>query len=382
MTTLVLAEPFETGDSLSASATGGTFSVQNTTKHSATYGLEQNPSGAASTWRGRGRAATGALADWGLDSAYASVVFQYATLSASVPPTFTFVNSALAVLAFWRVNANGAVQLFYTNGSDATTSIGTSATLLTAGTKYVIGCKVLNVASAGGASVELTINGVVAVSASSLTIRSSGRTIDQMLFGSGSSLTYDWFFDDLMVASDGYPGECWTQVLHPTSDATNTFTSGTFADLDEMDGATNDGDTSFAGDATSGHVLTCNFEALSGRAAGGQILAVVANMVVRDEGGASSLNGRLVSGATTDNWTAADPGSTYVLRQKIYTTDPNTGAAWTVAAVNAIKFGLANAASVAIRCTALALWVVYKQDALLVDGGLVNRGLVNGGLVD
>lgn len=101
-----------------------------------------------------------------------------------------------------------------------------------------------------------------------------------------------------------------------------------------------DGDTTYIFDATVGHKSLfdmANFAAPVPLA----ITAVQTSFTARkDDATTRQVRAFNVSGATTTSGATENMSASYVKYNDIYPTDPNTGAAWTPAAVDALQVGV------------------------------------------
>lgn len=101
---------------------------------------------------------------------------------------------------------------------------------------------------------------------------------------------------------------------------------------------TQDGDTSYVYSSNPGDADLYNLADLPSTPA--SIIGVVSKAAVRkSDAGTRTAQFQLKSGATTSLTTPAVLGSSYGYLSRVDTVDPNTGAAWTAAAVNALQIG-------------------------------------------
>jgi len=117
---------------------------------------------------------------------------------------------------------------------------------------------------------------------------------------------------------------------------TTVFPTGT-PHWDAVDDTTDDGDSTYIETAISGHRDMFNLPDIPSHAIVSSV-KVCAN-AKRTAGGASLQIG--IRSGTTDSWaTATSPTNSYALYNNTWNTDPNTGAAWTAAGVNAMQAGV------------------------------------------
>jgi len=128
---------------------------------------------------------------------------------------------------------------------------------------------------------------------------------------------------------------------------TTVFPTGT-PHWDAVNDNTSDGDSTYIETATLGHRDMFNLPDIPSHATVSSV-KVYAN-AKRTVGGASLQIG--IRSGTTDSWaTAVSPTTSYVLYNNTWTTDPNTGSAWTAAGVNAMQAGVSCNAAKGVRVT-------------------------------
>jgi hypothetical protein len=66
----------------------------------------------------------------------------------------------------------------------------------------------------------------------------------------------------------------------------------------------------------------------------------VTSLVKKTDNGTHNITNQCKSGATDSAGTSTTPGVAYAYLADIYSTDPNTSAAWSASGVNAAKIGL------------------------------------------
>jgi len=144
--------------------------------------------------------------------------------------------------------------------------------------------------------------------------------------------------DDFWVDTTTDHGDCRVYHLVPNGAGSSTqFTPSTGSNyqcVDELPTNTTD----YVYDSTPGHVdlyTMSDLPAISGNVKAVQALAWMA----KSDSGARSGKVVLKSGATTDEGPECFVSTSYLVSSKLYETDPNTGLAWTVGAVNALECG-------------------------------------------
>jgi len=241
--------------------------------------------------------------------------------------------------------------LFTRSGADTMTFIIRSM----AGATIISG----TVADSGGA--ELNFNLGFRANAAS-----NGRIhLDEIVIETGAAASIDDPYNDLGVSF----GE---HVMVPTAAGnSNNFTSGTFADVDEIP---NNGGTDFLSATADGSLRKATFTTQnlgSGAGASPHIIKILLDSAVM----LCVTNGRVASPLLLSGGTEYDVGAggaqigtgAYEMRSGVYVLDPFDSAAWTAAKVNALEVGASNLTAGApstLRVTATYLSVFGTISAL------------------
>jgi hypothetical protein len=186
-------------------------------------------------------------------------------------------------------------------------------------------------------------------SAGTVTVKANGTTIftltgintgyvtgyDSLRFAGNQNVDYD----DLFVRDDTtFVGEVRVETLYPNADtADKDFTPST--------GGTNynlvadfDGDTDYVSSATPGDIDRYAFDDLASTPT--TIHAVQTRITARkDDVTTRAIRASMDSGGTIASGVTTGTGTSYADVTDIFTTDPNTSAAWTASGVNAVKAG-------------------------------------------
>jgi hypothetical protein len=238
----------------------------------------------------------------------------------------------------------GSLQFFRGAGS---TAIGPASTIVVPSGSFVyIEVKVLISSTVG--TVECHVNGVTAIPSTG-SLNTQGSTTTNITFvGIGGPQTTSWFFDDVYVcdtlgtANNNFLGNTAIKCVLPTANGTtNQWTKA-----GSTPAATNwqsvnenppDDGVTLVQDATVGHIDRYTFPAITANT----VAAVVVNLRANEDAvGTRSIRAAVKSGATLgDNGVDFALNTTFTDYQGIFETDPNTAAAWAVAAVNAAEFG-------------------------------------------
>lgn len=251
--------------------------------------------------------------------------------------------TAIVVFEVYKLTlriTNGTTNIYLTGSS-------TSSTIaLTLDTWHLI-----HIEFVSGGTCSLDVDGGTPVTAGS-----HGGTIPFVRFAGESAAGLDAYWDS-WVLSDAVLGyEPAVYCLDPDGDGANTAWTGTYADADETD---EDGDTSYLTTSSAAAKETVTLESTTSAGVVGTIKAVKTQAVIRDEGGAASVETLLRPGSTDrEGGENVDPGTSYVSMGAIWETNPDTTAAWTASELDATEIGVLNNNAVAVRATRLALMVL------------------------
>ena len=150
-----------------------------------------------------------------------------------------------------------------------------------------------------------------------------------------------YVLDNTGSFNNDFLGNVKVVPLFPSSDtATLQWTPSTAGTHYTLVNETKDNDdTSYVEDATSGQVDLWGYQAAPSL---GTIAGVQVNTTCRDtDANTFSLITRVVSGATiSDDSAQAVNTTSYVSKQRIVATDPNSGVAWAASGLNAAQFGI------------------------------------------
>jgi len=113
---------------------------------------------------------------------------------------------------------------------------------------------------------------------------------------------------------------------------------GTAADWKTISESSPDSDYSYLADSTVGDQTRFTYPSISGTTVFDVVVWMFSD---KDDAGTRILRAVTKSGSTVgDNGVDLAQGSTYTYQAGIFETDPNTGSAWTVSAVNSAEFGV------------------------------------------
>lgn len=349
---------FESGDLNPEFVTNsGTVSISSTTKRSGTYAFRSNPTTTAVGWgRMGGHDATGIKnSNYDTATAYHRFYFQYATKPASgSEPIFRSFTSGGAAKFSLRINSSGNLAAYDSAG----TLKATGSTALSSSTWYRIEPKVGTGASA---SWEVLIDGAVEISGTAdLTASNNGFSVyGKHADVSGQSV--DFFYDDIAVDDAAYPGDGVIKILVPTANgSTMQWTAGTgssnYLEVDDIPMV----QASYVKNVSTNDVALFALTDTAAAGIAGTINAVRPLIFPRlDSTGTNALSMRIKSGATTADLStnALTTGGAYL--SKVYATDPNTGAAWTLAGVDALEVGAIETSAILSRLMDVQVYVDY-----------------------
>jgi hypothetical protein len=220
--------------------------------------------------------------------------------------------------------------------------VGSSAAVLTEDVWHWVEVKVVLGTTDSNGTIEVRVDGALAVSFTGIDTYNTRDTVNLGFYGSSG----EWRVDDIIVNDDQGaafttpPGDCVIDVIRPNASGSVTDWSGTFADVDDPNGAS-DGDTTFVESNTIGAASRFSMASLVGVStsiAGVQPRAKARNTdagmrAIRTQVRGSA--GTVVTGATYT------PDTTYAWsRGHFVYTDPDTSVAWTDAGITAVQAGV------------------------------------------
>lgn len=200
-----------------------------------------------------------------------------------------------------------------------------------------------SIADAGG-TVTVRLNGTQVMTFTGDTKNGGTSTnIDQVSFtgtgGSTSSFTDDIYICNALGSApwNGFVGEIRVLSSLPTGVGASTQLTPT-GSANNWDNANDTGtDTTYNGSATPGLRDTY---AMADISTTGSVLGVqVTSRMLKTDAGIGSMKPAIKSGATLAYGTTRVLAASAVTYQEVLETDPNTGTAWTLAAINALEVG-------------------------------------------
>lgn len=363
----------ETGDTSELHA-NASCTVQSSIKRTGAYAYQFNTTSSIPGWgRIRKLAATGAPTIFVETNAYFSGYFYVGSRpSAADEDVWRFTGAATNGPTIAHTTS-GTLKLYYYNGSNTKTLVGTTSALSTSAW-HLFEVSIVNYAtgSANG-SIELKIDGVSALSATSIQhTASSTDHLESCIIGSnidGAFSASNVYWDDIAISDSAYPGAGQVNILVPTAAGTEStgWASGTGATYAEVDEIPHDSDTTYIKSTAAGDARNYNLTDSATAGVAGTVGAVKFCAINRNEGGAPSGHvrwGKTSISASTSTSTAAFPAS-YGLIAGISST-------WTTTAdVDALILGVAQVGtSLAARCTALyaMVWSTGQINTTVTPG--------------
>lgn len=255
---------------------------------------------------------------------------------------FIFKDNSGNVLCRFGLSNSQELVLYRANSVEIGRS---SAGQITASGWYHYECKFTP--NGATSSIELRINEVTVYSNNSFPIGSTGgpgstaTSTASVGFKSGVSFSY---VDDL-YAWDGsgsynndFLGDKRVATMFPDGDTTEadwTPNSGSTG-YTQIDETSPDGDTTYVTSSTAGDISEFNFAAMPTGAIGINAVQIY-TAAKKTDTGTCDVRTDIVSGAFSTAGPTQTCTTAYVYKENIFETDPNTGALWTKAGVDAAK---------------------------------------------
>ena len=233
----------------------------------------------------------------------------------------------------------------YYKGSSLSVALGTTSSGVSASTWTYVELKVKIHASTG--TVDVLFDGVsrLALTGQNTDQATSGLMRAVRFLGSTGGGDHTQL-DDLYICdttgsvNTGLLGPQKIVMVKPANDGgTNQFTTNSGSThYDRVNQNPPDGDTTYLEDATTGHQELFGYDAVTGLAS---VTALQMNTVARltDANQFSVKSSILSNGTGSDDTAQTVSGIDFQSNGRVVETDPHTSAAWTVAGVNAAKFG-------------------------------------------
>ena len=237
-----------------------------------------------------------------------------------------------------RVTSTGALRATR-NG----TSLGVSSAVISANVWYWLSVKV-NIHDSTG-TVTVYVNGVSVLALTGQDTRNGGTagTVDNIQLVSAAN-SHNWDNTHILDTSGGSPlndqptTEEWridTQVATGAGNSTQ-FTPSTGSNWQNVDDATEDGDSTYNESSTVGHT---DLFAIGNFTAGVVREVQVCLLARKTDSGTREIREKCRSNSTNYSGSTQALTSAYALYRQNREVDPNTSAAWASAALDAAEFG-------------------------------------------
>jgi hypothetical protein len=257
--------------------------------------------------------------------------------------TIFYVEDSSAFVCSLHYTTDG--RLAVCRGSGGTTIVAQSASgLLASNTWYHIEARYKPHNSTGSGVVKL--NGTTVVSASG-NLSSSGSNIARALRFYGGNVSDGGVrsYDHVVVmdisgsAFNDFIGPSTIKTLFPSGAGDLTqWAPNTGTNYQAVDEIGEDGDTTYVSASTAGNKDLYNFDDLA--STDSPKLVTVLTLTRKDDGTARTMAPTIRSGATDLDGSTYTQTTSYDYAEMITETDPNTSAAWTKAAVDALQAGV------------------------------------------
>jgi hypothetical protein len=342
--TLLLISGFEEGTTDEATTASGTSAVQSAVKRTGTYALRQNPTAAGAIYAVRSIGADGGGAEFALSTMYVTFYMRLGAVPTATVRVAVAANAAASVNAWIRMDSSG--HIFLSNAAESSNS-SNAATLSADGLWHLVEVKFVQ-----NGTCTLQVDG-----GSSVSITGANVVLDRFQFGTGSTQTKDFYYDDLAIDDASAPGAGQCVVMLPDGAGAQTggWTAGTGTTFAEVDDIPSDDDTTYWAASASGE-RSVSLASAAASGVVGSIKAIKLRSLLRCITTASG-NIKAYSGAASSSTSSTALPTTYTPLRKVLPTDPNTSAAWTASGLDALELGVVTAASSAIRCTQLCVMV-------------------------
>jgi len=334
---------FESGSTIEAAATSGTLSIQTSTKRTGDYGLRVNPTTTnVGYFQHTGRnGATGLTLNENDAETFYRFYFQYATKPLTGTEDIAQAISTANTTKFsLRISSDGVLAAYDSAGA----SLSTGTTVLAASTWYRIEMKV---GTGAAADWEVRINGVSELSGTGNLLTSNNAVLRMGKVVNRNGNSVDFFYDDAKLDNSAYPAESEVKRMDVDSDGSFTaWTIGTGAgdDYTNLDEVPTDGNTTHLISLTPGNVSTAGLESTSAAGVSGTVNAVLPVTYSTMDSANSTATVRFVSGGSNFHVSPTVAGGARMIG-RYYSTDPATGSAWVLSALDSVEVGMVEGSS-------------------------------------
>lgn len=358
----------ETGDTAEVRSTAGTVALSTTTVLHGVYSLDINTSTTGRYRVGKftpaGVVTTGAGIEFNVANLKADGYFRIATApAANTEEISTVLDTGGTIKLSLRQDSSRHILVY----DNTTTLVCTTTTALTADTWYELQFSGTTSASASaysleildtsGNSVDTSCSGTMNQGSTNFGSWNLGRATNQN--SQTTRVFYDsWTWDD----SSFYTGHRVLRMAPNANGATQQWTAGTnSSNYLEVDEIPTDNDTTYVesnGSANQTALIALDSTATAG-ISGTIISAKAWGRIREDTTGTSSNVLRVSSGGTDSDTSATNHTTSYTNIFNFRVTDPNTSAAWTTSALDAVEIGSNEANAIAMRMTTNSMFVDF-----------------------
>ena len=266
--------------------------------------------------------------------------FRFTETGDIATPLIQFLDGAIVHV---RLMFDESLGIFFFHRG--TTEIGVrTTTSLAANVWHYIEAKV-TIGDAPDGVASLKINGVDVLTQTGLDTRNAGNATANIIKINGIN-NQNTYFDDLYICdgsgavNNDYLGDIKVECLLPTADgATADWTALSGADYTNVDEALQDGDTTYISSSTANQVDTFamgNLATSAGTIKGVQYLL----MARKDDAGSRSVAPVARPVSTDRVGTTASLADTYAYVREIAELNPEDSAAWEIADINGMEYGV------------------------------------------
>lgn len=260
----------------------------------------------------------------------------FTTISTTSQTFFQLMDGSSVQLQLVRDGTTGNISL-----QRNTTTLATGSTVIGVGNWYFIELTAVINDSTG--SYELRINGTTEFSGSSQDTKNTANayTNGVRLNRSGSGSPYP-NFDDLYIRNDStFLGDVQVETLNVSANSSVAWTPLSSTNASNVDEATPDGDTSY--NSTTSTATTDLFTVTSLSNTPANIYGVkIAAALRNDDAGSQTVRTKMKNGTTTSNGSSHAVGASYIMYEDVYTTNPDTSAAFTASDISSLLIGYEN----------------------------------------
>ncbi len=249
-----------------------------------------------------------------------------------------FRNAGASVQCRLTINPTGTVALY----TSTSTKQAESGIVIAPGQWYHI--EAYFVPNGSSSSMEVRLNETTLFTKSPFTITGTPSNETSIVsFDLGVTVTY-WYIDDLYAwdtsgsYNNNFIGDKRIATLYPDGDTVEadwTPNSGGTG-YTQIDETTPDNDTTYITSSTVGDISEFNFQAMPTGAVGISALQVITN-ARKTDAGTADMRTDIVSNVSSTSGVTKTLTTAYGMRNDIFETDPNTGALWTKAGLDAAK---------------------------------------------